>query len=73
MPADHASRLINLIMQIIQIHYFDQEQLAEVMRPFFSVLCRRVSEIPVLLERSEHPSKKEYSLGYMRILLHFIE
>lgn len=73
MPPEHCSRLMNLIMQIIQIHFFDQEQLSEVMRPFISVLCRKICEVPVMLEKSEKPVKKEYYLGYIKILLHFVE
>ena len=72
MPADHANRLMDLVLECWLIH-FNTEQLIAMLSPFMSIVCRHVSEIALYTDRNENASRRDYQMGYLRIILRIIE
>ena len=72
MPTELAGRLTKLVLQSIEIH-FPVEQLNQWLWPFMTAVCRKVSEISLGTEEGETANRREYQLGYARLLLAFVE
>ena len=54
----------------MEVH-FSGEQLVQWVKLFMSIVCKKVSELPI--QKYENLSRREYELGHMKIILMLTE
>ena len=57
-------------MRTIEIH-FSIDQLIEWITPFFSIICKKISEVS--LAKAEPVARREYDLNYMKVVILLIQ
>lgn len=67
MPIKHQDRLMNLVLDLIELH-FSNEELVQWLSPFMNLVCKNVSEISQLQEQIYLIEDREYHLSYVRVV-----